>query len=158
MFLKRTDALASKKRLGTEALAQELGFSRASFWGYRTGGRPISAKAWSKLENAERAFDLETSEALNASDVAPRPDAQRDATLSAAREFNEVLAPAQRKLVRECLRQLDYYLSGVAENDASNGMPARLLRLSHERLDQFAADAQALRERVPQEDTPNPDS
>ena len=45
-------------RVNIETLAENLGISRASFWGYRTGNRPISQKAWRKLEDAERAAGI----------------------------------------------------------------------------------------------------
>lgn len=131
------------------------------FHSYRSGKQPISDKAWRKLEAAEKRAGLTLPPPPNAENLTKPKDVldpQMQKTLAAARDFNEALAPAQRRLVRDCLRQLDYYLSGIAENDAANGLPASLLGLSHERLDQFAKDAQALRESAPQEAAPEPES
>ena len=61
-FLQRSDLLAEKLRLNVEELALKLRISRASFWGYRTGKRAISQKAWRKLEEAERLAGIATNE------------------------------------------------------------------------------------------------
>lgn len=55
LFLKRSDELAYKLRLPLRELAPILGLSAGSFFGYRTGRVSLSAKAWGKLEAAERA-------------------------------------------------------------------------------------------------------
>ena len=138
MFLKRTDALALKKRLGTEALAQELGFSRASFWGYRTGGRPISAKAWSKLESAERSVDLETSETFNASKSSLRPDAQRDATLSRARARTERYGEAAGQALEETLEDLRDHLEMLAASGPA--LSAAAVQACKDRIDAFVQE------------------
>lgn len=57
-FLKRTDALAHALGCNVEDLIDRLGTSRASLFSYRTGKRPISSKAWRKLEAAERAAGI----------------------------------------------------------------------------------------------------
>lgn len=41
-------------RRNVDDLADVLGISRASLYGYRKGQRKVSAKAWLKLEEAER--------------------------------------------------------------------------------------------------------
>lgn len=54
IFLRRTDQLAIQMRQNVDDLADVLGVSRASLYGYRKGQRKISSKAWLKLEDAER--------------------------------------------------------------------------------------------------------
>lgn len=58
-YLKRTDALAHSLGCNVEDLIARLATSRASLFSYRTGKRPISSKAWRKLEAAERAAGIE---------------------------------------------------------------------------------------------------
>jgi len=53
-FLERTDCLASRLGIDLGELMDVLDMGRASFFSYRTGKRPISRKAWNKLEAAER--------------------------------------------------------------------------------------------------------
>ena len=53
-FLERTDLLAARLGVQMGELLPILEISRASFFSYRSGKRPISAKAWRKLEKAER--------------------------------------------------------------------------------------------------------
>jgi hypothetical protein len=57
-FLKRTDALALVLGLNVQDLPEVLDVSRASLFSYRTGNRPISSKAWRKLEQAERSAGI----------------------------------------------------------------------------------------------------
>lgn len=57
-FLRRTDDLAVRLGKKTEDLPELLGISRASLFGYRSGKRNITGKAWSKLEAAERAAGI----------------------------------------------------------------------------------------------------
>ncbi|MGE9270703.1 MAG: hypothetical protein ACQKBU_07855 [Verrucomicrobiales bacterium] len=57
-FLKRSDLLAATLGKNVEELVGPLQMSRASLFSYRTGKRPISSKAWHKLEAAERAAGL----------------------------------------------------------------------------------------------------
>jgi transcriptional regulator with XRE-family HTH domain len=72
-----------------------------------------------------------------------KPDAQRDATLTAAREFNEALEPAVRVLVKQALRQLDSLLCTAAEN--GGGMHASMIQHSHECIDAFSCEIKKLR-------------
>jgi hypothetical protein len=53
-FLRRTDRLAEvlKKQIGE--LPPVVGMSRASLFGYRSGKRPLTIKAFRKLEEAEK--------------------------------------------------------------------------------------------------------
>lgn len=53
-FLERSDLLAEKLHLSQEELADHLGMGRTTLWGYRKGTRPITGKAWRKLETAEK--------------------------------------------------------------------------------------------------------
>lgn len=57
-FSERTDALAVRLDTDLGGVMERLGMGRASFFGYRTGKRPISGKAWAKLEAAERAAGI----------------------------------------------------------------------------------------------------
>lgn len=57
-FLKRSDALALALQKNVQDLTEVLGVSRASLFSYRTGKRPITSKAWRKLEQAERAAGM----------------------------------------------------------------------------------------------------
>jgi hypothetical protein len=57
-FLRRTDNLAVSKGLNVGDLIPILGLSRATLFSYRTGKRPISSKAWRKLEAAEKAAGI----------------------------------------------------------------------------------------------------
>lgn len=75
--------------------------------------------------------------------VAPVPDARREATLAASREFNAALEPKLRSLVRVTLRKLDAGLSTAAVNDGESR--AAMLRLCHGHVEQFAAELEALR-------------
>lgn len=59
VFLKRTDDLGLKLRMNLTDLARHVGLSDGSFFGYRTGRVTISAKAWRKLEAAEKAAGIE---------------------------------------------------------------------------------------------------
>jgi hypothetical protein len=52
-FIKRTDAAAVKIGCNVEDLCDKLDLSRSSLFSYRTGKRPISSKAWAKLEKLE---------------------------------------------------------------------------------------------------------
>ena len=57
-FLQRSEILAEMLHLSVEEAAEQIGVSRASFWGYRSGARSISPKAWRKLEAAEKAAGI----------------------------------------------------------------------------------------------------
>jgi hypothetical protein len=59
IFLKRSDDLALKLRMNLTDLARHIDLSDGSFFGYRTGRVTISAKAWRKLEAAERAAGID---------------------------------------------------------------------------------------------------
>lgn len=52
-FLRRTDTLAVRLRLNVSELVSVLQMSKAMIFAYRSGQRPISSKAWRKLEAAE---------------------------------------------------------------------------------------------------------
>ncbi len=54
----RTDALAVRLGVHVQDLPESLGVSRASLFAYRAGKRPITSKAWRKLEAAERAAGI----------------------------------------------------------------------------------------------------
>lgn len=60
-FSKRTEALALRLGVNVEDLIDVIGVSRASLFSYRTGNRPISSKAWAKLEQAEKEAGICTS-------------------------------------------------------------------------------------------------
>jgi hypothetical protein len=53
-FLSRTDAVAQRMGIILEELPEMMGISRASFFGYRSGKRPVTNKAWLKLASIER--------------------------------------------------------------------------------------------------------
>lgn len=57
-FLKRTDELALRLGVNVQDLPDVMGVSRASLFCYRTGNRPITSKAWRKLEAAEAAAGI----------------------------------------------------------------------------------------------------
>ena len=50
----RTDKMADQLGLNVQDLQEILGMGRASIFSYRTGKRPITRRAWSKLEAAEK--------------------------------------------------------------------------------------------------------
>ena len=58
IFLRRSDKLAFQMGLNIDDLADVLGISRASLYGYRKGQRKVSNKAWAKLESAERRVNV----------------------------------------------------------------------------------------------------
>jgi transcriptional regulator with XRE-family HTH domain len=58
LFFQRTDRLASILRLSQRDLAEKIGVSAGSYFGYRTGRNRITNKAWAKLEVAERAAGI----------------------------------------------------------------------------------------------------
>lgn len=53
-FSERTDRLAERLGVSLRELSAEIKISQAMLFAYRTGKRPISVKAWAKLEAAER--------------------------------------------------------------------------------------------------------
>jgi hypothetical protein len=57
-FSRRSDVLALALGIDLGELATRLDMGRASFFSYRTGKRPISGKAWAKLEAAETAAGI----------------------------------------------------------------------------------------------------
>jgi hypothetical protein len=61
--LRRTDDLAVRLGVNVQDLPDKIGISRASLFSYRTGNRPLTSKAWAKLEAAERAAGLGIAEA-----------------------------------------------------------------------------------------------
>jgi hypothetical protein len=61
-FFYRTDLLADHFRVPVAALADKIGISERMLFGYRSGKYPISAKAWRKLEAAERAAGIGVAE------------------------------------------------------------------------------------------------
>lgn len=46
--------------LNVQELPDVIGISRASLFSYRTGNRPLSSKAWRKLEAAEKEAGIST--------------------------------------------------------------------------------------------------
>ena len=58
---KRTDRLADATGLNLQDLPEITGISRRMIFAYRKGDRPISAKAWAKLEMAEMKAGLDPS-------------------------------------------------------------------------------------------------
>jgi hypothetical protein len=87
-FSDRTDFLAEFLKLNLGDLPDLLGISRASFFSYRTGKRPLSKKAWVKLDALERKHgasraspqtaDLQSANAI----VSKSPENQPDETVS----------------------------------------------------------------------------
>lgn len=73
LFLKRSDELAYKLRLSLRELAPKLGLSAGSFFGYRTGRVPLSAKAWRKLEDVERSVAMSDHSAESPAVVCEEP-------------------------------------------------------------------------------------
>lgn len=57
-FSDRTNFLAEFLKLNLGDLPDLLGISRASFFSYRTGKRPLTKKAWVKLEALESSNSL----------------------------------------------------------------------------------------------------
>ena len=57
-YSERTEALAGRLRANLSDLPGKIGISAAMFYAYRTGKYPISLKAWRKLEAAEKAAGL----------------------------------------------------------------------------------------------------
>jgi hypothetical protein len=53
-FTRRSDQLKFSLRLTDAQLAEKIGFSRRMLHNYRSGLKPITKKAWWKLEQAER--------------------------------------------------------------------------------------------------------
>lgn len=72
-----------------------LGISRASFFSYRSGKRPITAKAWRKLEQAERAAGVVTLK----EQLATKPDDERAAELIRGASVEDVMSllPAEER-------------------------------------------------------------
>lgn len=57
-FSQRTEELAARLGVLLRDLPAQLGFSPRMLYGYRSGKYPITAKAWRKLEAAERAAGI----------------------------------------------------------------------------------------------------
>jgi hypothetical protein len=97
-FLERTDLLAARLGVQMGELLPILEISRASFFSYRSGKRPISAKAWRKLEKAEREAGVATlREQLDVS-LAAAEGASLDDVLSL---FPEKARPGVRSKILE---------------------------------------------------------
>ena len=135
-----------------EQLAERLGITHSAVSRWLTGSQPRA----SRMKDLAELLCVSVSElesGISPFEEAPnspmKPDAQRDATLAAARQFNEALEPAARKLVKKTLRQLDSLLSTAAENDG--GMHAGMVRMCHECIATFAKEVQALRNGQQQE-------
>jgi hypothetical protein len=58
-FFRRTSALASQMGQSLDEVAGFIGISRAMFFSYRSGAKPISHKAWRKLALAEERATLD---------------------------------------------------------------------------------------------------
>ena len=58
-YSERTEFLATSLRQNLSDLPEKIGVSPSMFYSYRTGKHPISAKAWRKLEVAEKAAGIE---------------------------------------------------------------------------------------------------
>lgn len=101
IFLRRTDFLAHHLKCEIERLPDMLGISRASLFGYRSGARPITNKAWRKLEAAERAAGLGHVRADEASQNQVRAD---------------LISAAEKKLLRvEELSDVDRLRAELSE-------------------------------------------
>lgn len=59
-FSERTEALARLIGINLSDLPEKIGISASMFHAYRSGKYPISPKAWSKLEAAERDAESES--------------------------------------------------------------------------------------------------
>lgn len=87
-FSDRTDFLAEFLKLNLGDLPDLLGISRASFFSYRTGKRPLSKKAWVKLDALERMHGVSRASPQTAdlksesSTVSKSPEKQPDETAS----------------------------------------------------------------------------
>jgi hypothetical protein len=109
-FSQRTENLASAMGVLLKDLPVKIGISDRMFYAYRTGGNPISDKAWRKLEQAEataeaegftlRSFrspeapDPHPSASPSASSAPPRFDSSSDPELLAV--LGELLKTNQR--------------------------------------------------------------
>ncbi len=102
-FSSRTDVLASQLGCDVGGLPELLGFSRASLFAYRSGKARITAKAWAKLEAAERR--AEASEASKKLLSVHASEAEKAGGTEEERQarFEEADAP-RAKLVAEIVR------------------------------------------------------
>ena len=118
-FLRRTDALSVKIGCDIQQLPEKLGFSRASLFAYRSGTRPITGKAWRKLEAAEREAGM--SQIQNMGDVISLEQRQQrgeylsiseEADLARVRE--EVLGSVSEEVLNEIRRNYKLFRAWIA--------------------------------------------
>lgn len=129
-----------------EQLAERLGITHSAVSRWLTGSQPRASRmkhlaqilcvSVSELESGVAPAEQDANSAI-------KPDAQRDATLAAARQFNEALEPAARKLVKKTLRQLDSLLCSAAETDEK--VHTGMIRMCHECIDQFSSEIKNVR-------------
>ena len=113
-------------RLSQREIAEKIGVSAGSFFGYRTGRNRITNKAWAKLEAAERAAGIISESAAVAS-----PAAAYAVRFSDPKEFHPppdhfVEATEMIGLLRDQLaekdRQIDRLLS-MLQNQTTRPAP-----------------------------------
>ena len=110
-FSQRTENLASALGVLLKDLPVKIGISERMFYAYRSGGNPISDKAWRKLEQAEvtaeaEGFTLRSFRSVNEATTPPLASASSSATsatsaplrfdLSSSSTDPELLAVLQR--------------------------------------------------------------
>ena len=93
-FLERTDALAQKLGINVQELTDVLGIGRASLFCCRTGKRPITAKTWLKLEEAEREADKKARSDLRWEDTVQIEVDRQEAAETKRKDLSELLVKA----------------------------------------------------------------
>ena len=109
----RTDSLAVFLSVNLEELPPKIGISRGMFYAYRAGKSPISAKAWHKLEQAERAAGLAPPLVEQVAEAkAHAPAAVTHIVASATGDEALSLLPldARMKLVAELEKLIDQFI------------------------------------------------
>lgn len=148
IFLRRTDQLAIQTRRNVDDLADVLGVSRASLYGYRKGQRKVTPKAWLKLEEAERRAGVtEASRALSSShaqaaEAAGGSEEERQALFEEAdeprvkllaeilrlRDENAALKTASVKSLEERMGRVESLLEKLVEGLEAKSAPATSLQ------------------------------
>lgn len=94
-FLIRTDALAHHLGINVQDLPDVTGIGRASLFCYRSGKRPVTAKALLKLEAAERAAGIGDDEPSPATPAIGAFVGALDDEFKAAREMPQRMEQVQ---------------------------------------------------------------
>lgn len=126
IFLRRTDFLANRLTCEIERLPEILGISRASLFGYRSGARPITNKAWRKLESAEKAAGINQPTISDWNQPLP-PEVQAKFKEATAPITNaqEQIAEAMRPLQEQINRLTDMVEQLLSQKATSSSSPSQ---------------------------------